>query len=69
MVIDILYGQSQTVVLTDGFAEGAHWRGGGFAGRSSPLGVWMLFSDRFVDEKGQEKSSRRLRITWKNLTA
>ena len=68
MVVDILNGQSQTVVLTDGFAEGAHWRGGGLAGRCSPLGgVWMLFSDRFVDEKGQEKSNRRLHITWKGL--
>jgi hypothetical protein len=67
MVVDILNVKSQTVVLTDGFAEGAHWRGGGFAGRSSPLGVWLLFSDRFVDEKGYEQSSRRLHITWKDL--
>lgn len=67
IVVDIFEGTSKTVVLTDGFAEGAHWRGGGFAGRCSPLGVWMLFSDRFVDEKGQEKSSRRLHITWKDL--
>lgn len=68
MVVDILNGKSQTVVLNDGFAEGAHWRGGGFAGRCSPLGLWMLFSDRLVDEKGQAKSSRRLHITWKGLS-
>ena len=69
MVVDILNSETKTIVLTDGFAEGSHWRGGGLAGRGSSFGVWMIFSDRFIDKSGRYKSTRRLHVTWKGLGA
>lgn len=61
MVIDVLNSKTQTVLLGDGYAESPR-----AVGRRA-LGVWMLFMDGFVDERGNEKSPGQVRVTWKGL--
>jgi hypothetical protein len=65
MVIDVLNSRTQTLLLDDAYASDPRGR---LLGRCD-LGLWMVFVDGFVDEKGKEKGMGQLHVAWRDLSA